>query len=191
MDTYTLDPRCWRIGRIFGRNPLLRRSDRIEAFITVVTFVVSLVAIPVTGLAGVIVYGARDRQYIQQAADRHAVTATVTDTAADSSGATVLARWPVAAGERVGPVHPATAAKVGDRIQIWLDKAGAPVASPTPTRYALGDAVAAAMATLLLVMVAMTFFVTLVLSRLGRERDAQWELALRCLQDGEGRKNQR
>lgn len=31
MDTFTLDPRCWRIGRIFGRNPLIRRADRIEA----------------------------------------------------------------------------------------------------------------------------------------------------------------
>lgn len=179
MDTYTLDPRCWRIGRIFGRNPLLRRSDRVEALVAVVVLVVSLVAIPVAGVVGAVVYGARDRQYIQQARDRYAVTATVTDTAVDGSGATVLARWPVAAGEHIGPVHHSTAAKVGDRIQIWLDKDGNPVAPPTPTWHAGGDAVAAVMAPLLIVFFGMTSFVTRVRSRLDRARDAQWELALK------------
>ncbi len=191
MDTYTLDPRRWRVARIFGRNPLLRRSDRVEALLVVVVLVLSLVVIPVAGVVGAVVYGARDRHYTQQARERHAATATVTDTAVDGSAATVLARWPVGAGERIGPVHPVTAAKAGERIQIWLDKDGNLVAPPTPTCSAVGDAVATVMAILLISFFGMTSFVTCVLSRLDRARDAEWELALRCLHEDEGRKNQR
>ena len=49
METFTLDPRCWRVARIFARNPLVRRADRIEAAVMLVAIVASLVAIPLTG----------------------------------------------------------------------------------------------------------------------------------------------
>ena len=49
-----IDPRCWRIGRIFGRNPLLRRADRIEALVMLVALVASLIAIPVAGVVGAV-----------------------------------------------------------------------------------------------------------------------------------------
>ena len=125
METFTLDPRCWGIGRIFGRNPLLRRADRIEALVTLVALVVSLVAIPVAGVGGAAVYGVHDSRYAQQARERHAVMATVADTGIFGSGATVVqATWPVAAGERTGSLHLTTAAKVGERIEIgWTKRA--------------------------------------------------------------------
>ncbi|HWY01834.1 MAG TPA: hypothetical protein VNY55_18730 [Mycobacterium sp.] len=113
METFTLDPRCWPIGRIFGSNPLLRRADRIEALVMLVALVVSLVAIPVAGGAGAVVYVARDSRYAQEARERHAVIATITDTGMDGSGTTVVqARWPVATGQRTGPLELTTAAKV-------------------------------------------------------------------------------
>src|SRR5271167_1416735 len=116
MDTFTLDPRCWRIGRIFGRNPLLRRADRIEALVMLVALVVALVAVPVAGVVGTAVYGARDSQYAQEAHERHAVMATVTGI--DSADTTVVqARWSVAVGERTGKVPVTTTAKVGDRVE--------------------------------------------------------------------------
>ncbi len=61
METFTLDPRCWRIARIFGRNPLLPRADRIETLVVLVALVVSLLAIPIAGVVGGVTYGARDR----------------------------------------------------------------------------------------------------------------------------------
>ncbi len=192
METFTLDPRCWGIGRIFGRNPLLRRADRIEALVTLVALVVSLVAIPVAGVGGAAVYGVHDSRYAQQARERHAVMATVADTGIFGSGATVVqATWPVAAGERTGSLHLTTAAKVGERIDIWVDKDDNPVAPPTPTWHAVGDAVTTAMATLLIVGVGMTSLVGGVRSRLDRARDAQWERELRCLEEDGGRTNQR
>jgi hypothetical protein len=50
METFTFDPRGWRIACIFGRNPLLRRADRIEAVVMLVALVASIVAIPVVGV---------------------------------------------------------------------------------------------------------------------------------------------
>lgn len=49
METFTLDPRCWQIGRVFGLNPLLRRTDRLEALLMLFALGALLVAIPVAG----------------------------------------------------------------------------------------------------------------------------------------------
>ena len=191
MDTFTLDPRCWRIGRIFGRNPLIRRADRIEALVTLVALIVSLVAIPVAGVAAMLVYDVRDSRYAQEAHERHTVVATVLETETDGAGSTVVqARWPVAAGERTGPLQLTREAKVGEHIEIWVDKDGDPVAPPTPTWHAVGDAYGTALAILLFVGVTMTSFVTGVRSRLDRARDAQWDREIRCLQEDGGRTNQ-
>ena len=191
METFTVDPRCWRIGRIFGRNPLLRRADRIDALVMLVAFVVSLVAIPVAGVAGAVVYGACDSRYAQEAHERHTVMATVADAGIDGSGANgVRARWPVEAGERTGALQLTTQAKVGERIEIWVDKDGNPVVPPTPTWHAVGDAVGMALAILLIVGVGMSSFVAGVRSRLDRARDAQWAREIRCLEDDGGRTNQ-
>jgi hypothetical protein len=189
METFTLDPRCWWVGRIFGRNPLLRRADRIEALVMLVALVVALVAVPVAGVVGTAVYGARDSQYAQETHERHAVMATVTGI--DSSDTTVVqARWPVAVGERSGMALLTTAAKVGDRVEIWADKDGNPVAPPTPTWHAVADAAGAAEAVLFLVAAGMTLLVTCVRSRLDRARDVQWERELQCLAEDGGRTNQ-
>jgi hypothetical protein len=191
METFTLDPRCWRIGYIFGRNPLLRRADRIEALVTLVALVVSLVAIPLSGVMGAATYDARERIYAQEARERHAVVATVADTGIDGAGRTyVQARWPVAAGERTGSLELSTAAKVGDHTEIWVDKDGNLVDPPTPTWRAVCDAVAATEATLLIVGIAMASLVACVRSRLDGARDAQWEREIRCLQEDGGRTNQ-
>ena len=189
MDTFTLDPRCWWIGRIFGRNPLLRRADRIEALVTLIALVMALVGAPVAGVVGMVVYGARDGRYAQEARERHAVMATVTGI--DSSDTTVVqARWPVAVGERSGMALLTTAAKVGDRVEIWADKDGNPVAPPTPTWHAVADAVGVAESVVILVAVGMTLLVTCVRSRLDRARDVRWERELQCLTEDDGRTNQ-
>jgi hypothetical protein len=49
-------------------------------------------------------------------------------------------RWPVTAGERTGSLELNTATNVSDRIEIWVNNEGNPVAPPTPTWHAVGDA---------------------------------------------------
>lgn len=188
METFTLDPRDWLIARIFGRNALLRRSDRIQALVTLIAFVVSLLAIPFAGVAAGVTYGVRDRVYVQQAQQRHTVTATITQTTADDTGITVAqVKWPVSQGERSGQLELADAAEVGDRTTVWVDVRGDLVTPPTPTWQAAGDAFAAALATLLVIAVGVVALVISVRSRLNRARDAQWDRELSCLQ-GDGGK---
>ena len=87
---------------------------------------------------GVVVYDVRDSRYAEEAHERHTVVAMVLETETDGAGSTVVqARWPVAAGERSGSLLLTTEAKVGERIEIWVDKDGNPVAPPTPTWHAL------------------------------------------------------
>lgn len=191
METFVLDPRCWRIGRIVGRNPLLRGADRVEAVVVLVALVASLVAIPVAGVLAATVYGIQKTEYIQQAHERHTVTATVTSAGNDGAATTAVhARWPVGAGERSAMLRLTVAGKPGEHLEIWVDKDGNPVAPPTPTWHAVSDAIATALATLLIVGLWLTFLVTRVGSRLDRARDAQWERELRCLQEDGGRTNQ-
>ena len=88
-------------------------------------------------------------------------------TGIDSLDTTVVqARWPVAVGERTGVAPLANVAKVADRVTIWVDQDGNPVAPPTPTWHAVADAVGAVEAVVILVAVATTLLVTCVRSRL-------------------------
>ena len=191
METFTLDPRRWRIARLLGRNPLLRRADRLEALVMLVALLASLVAIPVAGVVGVVAYGARERLYTQEAQERHRVTATVTDAEHEDLGTTVAqAKWPLAAGERTGTLALTDLVKAGQRIEIWVDKDGAPTVPPTPTWLAGAEAVGMAGVTLLAVGIAMATLLATVRLRLDRACDAGWEREIRYLVEGDGgRKN--
>ncbi len=190
METFTINPRRWPVARIFGRNPLLRRADRIEAMVTVVALLASLVAIPVAGVVGAVAYGARAHLYAQEAHERHLVTGTVADARRAGFGTTVVqARWPVAAGERTGTVQLSAPAEAGERIDLWVDKDGKPSLPPTPTWHAVADAVGIAGAIALLAALGIAVFVAGVRSRLDRKRDAQWDRAIRSLVDDGGRTN--
>ncbi len=190
METFRLDPRCWRLARIFGRNPLLRRADRIDAAVMLVVIVASLIAIPVTGVVGALAYTARHRLYAQEAHDRHLVVATVIDARPGDLGATVVhARWSEPAGERTGTLQRSTAVTAGESIEVWVDSEGTPSLPPTPAWHAVGDAVGMAGVIPLTVGVGLASLLAAVRFRLDRARDAQWERDIRCLVDDGGRTN--
>jgi hypothetical protein len=63
------------IVRAFGRNPLVRTSDRIEALLLILAVAVALVAAPIAGAIGTAVYEARSHAYVERATSRHTVTA--------------------------------------------------------------------------------------------------------------------
>ncbi len=182
METFTFDPRRWRVARVFGRNPLLRRTDRIEALVVLVALAVSLIGVPIAGVVGAVTYGARDRVYTQEAHDRHRVAATVADARGEDLGLTVVqARWPGPGGERGGTLELTEHAKAGGTVDIWVDGAGNPAVPPTPTWLAAGEAVGVAVVTALAVTMAMGAVVSVVRSRLDRVRDALWERDIELL----------
>ncbi|MGV7273615.1 Rv1733c family protein [Mycobacterium kansasii] len=191
METFTIDPRCWRLARLVGRNPLLRRTDRLEALLLLVVLVASLLLIPAAAIVGAEVLDARDHQYAAQAQVRHPVTATVTGATHDpnSEGIVVHVRWAPAAGERTGSFRHSAPLNVGQRVEIWVDRDGNLVRPPTPRWHAGVDAVVTSVLIVLTCGAAMSLVVGSVRSRLDRARDAAWERDLSCLQDDGGRRN--
>lgn len=174
----------WRIDRMFGRNPLLRRADRIEALVMLAVLIAALVAIPVAGLVGVVTYGVRDRAYTQEAQQRHRVMATVGDIWVEDLGvAIVQAKWPAADGERSGPLQLTDHVTTGDNVEIWVDKDGNPVAAPSPSWLAAAEASGIAGVALLAGWAGMVAVVAIVRSRIDRARDTAWDRDIRCLAD--------
>jgi len=141
--------------RAFGRNPLLRWTDRLEACVIVFAIVAALAATPVCAAAGAGVYRSRLQLYGAQSRARHTVTATVVEpgppmhTPHATSGAVLVMWLDTADGARGGEVQVAhtgwmsrdRAVKPGDHIDIWVDDAGTPAAPPTPPSQAGFDAV--------------------------------------------------
>ena len=153
METFTLSlGRCWII-RAVGRNPLVRTSDRVEALILILVFATALAVTPVSGAIGTAVHDTHARAYAEQSRDRHPVTAMVTD----KPSATVIedaiamseqthvvvrapVRWRVDGVDHTETLKVDPEAKVGDRVDIWVDGSGHRVAAPTPMSQAGIDA---------------------------------------------------
>ncbi|BBA88989.1 transmembrane protein [Mycobacterium pseudoshottsii JCM 15466] len=191
METFKLDPRDWWIARIAGRNPLLRRADRVEALVVLIVLAASLVAIPVAAVLGAVVFNARADQYAEQAQVRHPVTAEVTGTTRNpnTEAVVVQVRWPGAAAQHSGSLQRTSPVKAGQRIQVWVDRDDNLVRPPTPTWHAAVDAVGVTMVILLSMCVVLAALVAAVRTQLDRVRDAQWDRELGCLQDDDGRTN--
>jgi hypothetical protein len=199
MHAFLLRYRSRWITRAFGRNPLLRWTDRTEACVIVFAALVALAATLVCAAAGVGVYRSHARLYAEQYLARHSVTATVIETGprphqSHSTSTTVLAMWLVAAdGARGGEVQVAhtgwmsrvRAANAGDRIDIWVDDAGAPVAAPTPVSQAGLDAIGFGAGTWLVATLGLTAVVGMVRSPLNRIRRVQWERDIKGFTDGQ------
>jgi hypothetical protein len=195
VQTFTLDVRHWRVARVFGHNPLLRWTDRIEAAVTVFVIIGSLLAVPVAGAVGTAIYSDHHHLYAQEAQTRHAVTATVNDSGTtvrrDSGTVVGQAKWRASGGGRAGALQRQNPVKAGDNIPIWVDNDGNRVDPPPPTARAGFDAVGHAAAILLIVLVTAASLVAATRIRLDRVRDAQWEREIRCLADDHGGRSNR
>src|SRR5215472_12587703 len=137
-----------RLG--FDRNPLRRRTDRIEAAIRLVTMVLLLVAVPIVAIAvGRQADHLALRQAQAQQAGEHEVTAVllqqaqatgVPDPYTSIEMTYVLARWhPVGQPPRSGQVLAPAGARAGSIVMVWVDASGAVVGPPPDHREIVGD----------------------------------------------------
>lgn len=169
---------------LFSRNPLIRVSDRLEAFALVLTFAVSLLAAPAAGAIGTAVYGSRTQFHAAQAQGRTEVTATVLDAPARSDLTQVHARWFAAGVEHTGKVHARTAPKPGETVEISVNRDGSYAGAPQMS--AAREAVFAALAVWLNVTVAAGLIFIGVRKLLRRSRYDSWRPELADV-TGEGR----
>jgi hypothetical protein len=176
-----------RLG--FDRNPLRRRTDRIEAAIRLATMILLLVAVPIAAIAvgQQADHLALRRAHAQQATERQ-VTAVLLEQA-QATGIPdpytslqltyVLARWqPPGGPPRSGQVLAPPGTPAGSAVTIWINASGA-VASPPPAhREILGDATMAAVVTGLVASLLLLGLNTLARRVLDHRRlnawDAEW-----------------
>jgi hypothetical protein len=188
MLAFTLDPRRWWIARLWGRNPLLRAADRLEALIILVVIVGWLLVVPIAGAVGTAIYDGRHRLYAEEVLTRHPVVATVIEGTAATAGdyygpVSVRAVWPAAGGERTDSFSFDTAAKSGDRLSIWVDADGEHVPPPTPITQAAADALCCALSILLSAIAVTALVLSVMRYCANRMRDNQWERELRAIKD--------
>jgi hypothetical protein len=147
-----------RLG--FDRNPLRRRTDRIEAAIRLITMILLLTAVPIAAIAvGRQADHLELRQANVQRAAEHEVTAVLLQRA-QATGAPdpytsvqltfVLARWqPPGRPSRSGQVLATAGAPAGSTVTIWVDSSGAVTRPPPAHRDIAGDVCIAVVVTCL------------------------------------------
>jgi hypothetical protein len=123
------------------RNPLARAGDRAEATARALLTILWLCTLPLAAVLGSVAWQQASTTAEFQQRTRSATTAELLadapDIAVDDQGMfvdqqlRVAARWVALDGsERTGVVTTAAGGHTGDRIQIWVDKAGEATSPP-------------------------------------------------------------
>lgn len=175
-----------------GRNPLRRRSDRIEAVIVLVTIILFVVAVPLAILAAgrqADHVALRHAQAVRAA--EHQVTAVllqqapatgVPDPYSSVQTTVVLARWqPPGQPPRTGQVTAPAGTRAGHTVTVWIDASGALTAPPPDHRAIVGDVYVASLSTGLVASALVLGCCMLARRALNRRRmrawDAEWQAA--------------
>ena len=180
METFTigLGNRWWL--RAFSRNPLVRRSDRIEALVYVFAVLLAVVAMPIAGTIGTIVHEERTRLHAEEAQTKHQVVAVATEegqVVVEEKGIAFNAEatWDDAGTIHRGIVAWPNQAKVGDGHKIWVNAQGELVGPPYSAGQADSDAIVVALAVWIGLAEAAAAVAYLVRRLLDHWRYAQWE----------------
>ena len=180
--------RLARCARLLGfdRNPLRRRTDRIEAVIRLATLVLLLAGVPMATLAvgREADHLALGEAHAQQAAD-HEVTAVlleqapaaeVPDPYTSVQMSLVLARWqPPGQSSRTGQVLAPVGARAGSTVRVWIDASGAVTGPPPDHRVIAGDVCIAALVTFLVTSMLVLGSSALARRALDRRRLSAWD----------------
>ncbi|WP_433383965.1 Rv1733c family protein [Actinoplanes sp. CA-142083] len=163
-----------RLG--WDRNPLRRRSDRVEAWLNAVLLVVLLIAGGMSSVAaGRSAYREQARAAAWERAHRFEVWAVLQQKPVQG---TATARWKAPDGSpRTGPIAARATAAAGTWKAIWVDERGAVVAPP-PRRRPATSAAEPAVVAVLLVAAALALLRLLFIRLLDRRRMRSWDVAL-------------
>jgi hypothetical protein len=183
METFTLRLPWWPILRLFSRNPLVRRVDRIEAAVVLLVTVAALLGAPIAAVAvGTAVHDARSDPSTERAPTRHPVTAALTDIHAIGAGLAppdrvfnMPARWPLSGGERRGALNAAPTIQLGGRASIWVDNDGQQVDEPTAPPRGAHDPVLAALVIWVIVITAAAGLFALTRAMTDHVRNTGWQ----------------
>ena len=185
--------RLWT-ARAFGRSPLTRVADCVQAWAVVTAFVMLVAAVFPASAVGQLGYEAHSPAVAADAASRHPVDATAQGVSkADSSGSEsptttfmVNVRWSAHNTTHESVVRVDGPVKAGDRVQIWMtDQGNVTTPPPTDTDARMMKIGAGALASLMLAALIFGAFVLLRI-RLNQVRDRRWDRNWRDLVENGG-----
>ncbi|WP_248959899.1 Rv1733c family protein [Sphaerisporangium perillae] len=176
--------RCARRYR-FDRNPLRRRTDRIEAIAVLLTLLALLAGLWPATIAARMVYQRGVVAEREEPAHRSQVTAVLLEDAASTStvssqgavlGIKAKVRWYTPEGLMRTEVTSVPAqAKAGSALELWIDASGRPTTAPRTHPQTVADTAVAGFG--VMAGAAGVLFLNLVLIRwmLDRRRYAEWD----------------
>ncbi|HEX3284639.1 MAG TPA: hypothetical protein VHT50_08275 [Mycobacterium sp.] len=193
MDTFTIETRRSWLTRALGGNPLVRSSDRIEAWSFVMAALILAVATPFICAFGTSSHDSRARSYAEEAMHRHSTTAIAIEGGErvvdfEDVSYTVQAKWNRSGQDHLAVVEWPNLAKIGDQHRIWVDDNGQPARPPLPPSRATIDAWAMALSGWVMLLGAIAGAQYAIRLRLDRIRLAQWDLEVTGLLEGGDRK---
>ena len=175
----------------FDRNPLRRRTDRIEAALRLVMMIMLVAAVPAAAVfAGQQAdHVALNRAHAQRAAN-HLVNAVLLEQAPPTGTPDpytsvqttwVLARWqPPGLPPRTGEVLATAGARKGSTVRTWIDPSGAVTSPPLDHRDIVGDVLIAVVATCLVSWLVLLALGALARRALDRRRLSAWDAEWRA-----------
>lgn len=189
MDTVRMPGPLTRLRRRHGlvRSPLRRRTDRIEAVVSAALVLLAMLVVP---LAVTVSLDSYQRSITDAAAtrtERTAVTAILEQDPvpryapfsdrAVSPPAGAESRWQLPNGWQVtGVLAVSSGKRAGDRIPIWVDRAGRRVDPPLTSGNVLVSALVTGIDMAVLGWLVLWFLWWVVCQVLNRLNDVQWEV---------------
>ena len=175
-----------REGLGFDRNPLRRRTDRIEAAIRLATTILLLAAVPIAAIA---VGRQADHLAVRHAQAQQAAEHQVAAVLLQQAPATgvpdpytsiqmtyVLARWqPPGQPSRTGQVLVTAGTPAGSMVTVWIDPSGAVTSPPPDHRAIASDVCIAAIVTCMVAILLLLESNALARRALDRRRLNAWD----------------
>jgi len=197
MDSFGMHGRSSWVLRVFGRNPLVRSSDRLEAAVIFVAALAVIVMLPIACAVGTAVHESQVLAAAEITATRHQVTAVVTADSVGLSepyvvGTQTPVRWMVGNDERTAVVQSREWRKAGESMDIWVDEQGVRTPTPPSSTDQTMVAVFAALLAWSTGLAAGAAMILIVRTWLNHRRYAAWEAEYQDLAgDGGTRRQQR
>lgn len=175
--------KCRWYLRALGRNPLVRRADRIEALSVLGVLMLALLIVPVASHMADEVYDVRMQTVAEQTQTRHSVQTVVVEGSNRmpvdlNNPAFVRVEWREGTQVRTAEVVSPESVTAGAPVTIWLDNDGKVVSAPLTEVDAKVSAVGVAWTVWITSMVFGVLAALLVRRGLDRLRLRAWEREL-------------
>jgi len=177
FDPMTAARRWWRMAP-WNTNPLMRPSDRLRSALAIFAVAVCIASVPFAVAAGTASYtDAADRTRAEDAAETPVTATLVMDPVYDRSARGIYAQasWRRAGSLTTTFIGVPVGAVRGDRIRVWLDSDGAPVAPPPWANAAPWIGIGVSVGIVFGICCAAALSVEFVRRRIARANSSQWD----------------